>query len=78
MSLPPAPNRNTLWARTLVDSIRERVGAGMYANFPGGDEPTEASARRIYGEHYDRLADVKSRWDPKNLFRATQNVPPRR
>ena len=31
-----------------------------------------------YGENYDRLVEVKSRYDPENLFHRNQNVLPRR
>jgi berberine-like enzyme len=35
-------------------------------------------SRCLYGPTWDRLGDVKRRWDPTNLFRLNQNVPPDR
>lgn len=32
--------------------------------------------RATYGANYARLAEVKARYDPDNLFRRNQNVPP--
>ena len=42
-----------------------------------GDEG-EARVRAAYpGATWDRLAAVKARYDPTNLFRLNQNIPPR-
>lgn len=49
--------------------------AGRYVNFLGDD--SEAGARAAYpGATWDRLAAVKRRYDPDNLFRHNVNVPP--
>jgi FAD/FMN-containing dehydrogenase len=43
-------------------------------NFNAGDE--RGHAREIYGGNYERLAQVKRRYDPENLFQLNQNVAP--
>jgi hypothetical protein len=49
---------------------------GAYVNFLV-DEPERV--RDAYpGGTYDRLADVKARYDPENIFRLNQNIPPAR
>jgi FAD/FMN-containing dehydrogenase len=49
--------------------------AGVYVNFLGDEG--EARVREAYpGQTWDRLAAVKRRHDPDNLFRLNQNVPP--
>jgi FAD/FMN-containing dehydrogenase len=48
---------------------------GLYANLNAG-EP-EVRARTAYGENLDRLIEVKTRYDPKNLFHLNPNIRPR-
>jgi len=62
------------WVRDSVASFRELAGTrGEYVNFAGfGEDPT----RVAYGEQYDRLVEVKTAYDPANLFRLNRNVPP--
>jgi FAD/FMN-containing dehydrogenase len=48
---------------------------GAYPNFMMDDEG-EARVRAAYGPNYDRLAAVKKRYDPTNLFRVNQNIRP--
>ena len=51
------------------------VDAGAYVNFLGDDGP--ARIRQAYpGPTWDRLVAVKRRYDPDNLFRHNQNIPP--
>jgi len=38
----------------------------------GGDR-----LRAAYGENYERLVDVKTKWDPANVFRTNKNIVPR-
>jgi FAD/FMN-containing dehydrogenase len=47
---------------------------GIYLNFIA-DEGIER-VRSSYGEHWDRLVALKDRYDPENLFRLNQNIPP--
>jgi Berberine and berberine like len=48
---------------------------GAYVNFLG-DEGPERVRRAYPGSTWDRLVEVKRRYDPDNLFRLNQNVPP--
>jgi FAD/FMN-containing dehydrogenase len=60
------------WVESLVASVD---GSGASVNFLT-DEP-EARVRAAYpGKTWDRLAAIKARYDPGNVFRSTQNVPP--
>ncbi len=48
---------------------------GVYVNFLG--EEGESRLRAAYpGATWDRLARIKARYDPDNLFRLNQNIPP--
>lgn len=47
---------------------------GVYTNYMDFDEIERV--RSSYGENYERLRKVKARYDPDNLFRMNQNIPP--
>lgn len=62
------------WARELHAELAPFATGGVYVNFiPEGDHVPDAA----FGPNYERLIDVKTRWDPHNLFRMNQNIPPR-
>ena len=48
---------------------------GAYVNFMMDDEG-EARVQASYGDNYARLAAVKKKYDPANLFRVNQNIKP--
>ncbi len=51
---------------------------GAYVNFVRGDDD-EAAVRSAYPDAtYARLAQVKAKYDPENIFHRNQNVPPAR
>ena len=62
------------WVRSLFEDL-EPMSRGVYVNFLG--EEGRDRVRSAYGpETYDRLAGLKARFDPTNLFRSNQNIPP--
>jgi FAD/FMN-containing dehydrogenase len=63
----------TEWARSYSDALKPHVLAGGYSNF-AMDEPDRV--RGMYGANYDRLARIKAQYDPDNVFRVNQNIPP--
>ena len=48
---------------------------GAYVNFMMDDE-VDGRVAATYGDNYKRLATVKAKYDPKNLFKVNQNIPP--
>jgi FAD/FMN-containing dehydrogenase len=62
--------------RVWADAQRFSRGA-IYFNFPGLLEEGESLLRRSYGANYARLVQLKTRYDPSNLFRVNQNIRPR-
>ncbi len=63
------------WARDFFDRMAPHATGGVYVNFMPGDE--EQRVRQgAYGPNYERLAKLKARYDPGNLFRQNQNIPP--
>ena len=65
------------WARAFGDGVRPySLRGGGYLNYMGGDEPLERVEAAFGPEKFARLRAVKRRFDPDNLFRSNQNIPP--
>ena len=68
-------DRDTAWAKGFFAALG-RFREGVYVNFLGGDEDPDR-VREAYGDSvYDRLVDVKTTYDPCNIFRYNQNIRP--
>jgi FAD/FMN-containing dehydrogenase len=74
--LPSEDAANMQWARKLVADLKPFSGGATYLNFPGLVEEGEGLMRAAFGDRYERLVEVKTRWDPENLFRLNQNIAP--
>jgi FAD/FMN-containing dehydrogenase len=69
--------RHLAWAREYWTATRPFSTGSAYINFMTEDEG-EARVRAAYpADVYARLRDVKSKFDPGNLFHGAQNIPPR-
>jgi len=64
------------WAREVWDAMERYSTGSVYLNFPGLGEEKEELARAGYGANYERLAELKAKYDPENLFRMNINIPP--
>jgi FAD/FMN-containing dehydrogenase len=62
------------WAKKLFDAAAPFAIGTAYVNFMPGDEVERVE--KAYGTSYSRLAQVKRRYDPSNLFRMNQNIRP--
>lgn len=65
---------NIAWARAVFDAMSAYGSGGVYVN-DLGDEGVDR-IRAAYGTNFARLAAVKAQYDPNNVFRGNQNVPP--
>ena len=77
VGVDPDPSNNdkiTAWTKDYYDAVHPYSAGGAYINFmmDEGQERVKAS----YKENYDRLVQVKSKYDPNNLFRVNQNIKP--
>ncbi|NDZ17084.1 FAD-linked oxidase [Variovorax sp. WS11] len=63
------------WARALFDALTPHATGGVYVNFMSDDE-MQRVAEGAYGPNYARLAELKARYDPANLFSQNQNIRP--
>ena len=67
---------NVHWVRDFVDDMQQFSDGSRYLNFAGFQEEGDALVREGFGAQYGRLAALKSKYDPHNLFRLNQNVKP--
>jgi FAD/FMN-containing dehydrogenase len=73
---PDAENdeANIAWVRDYYQATAPHSEEGGYVNFMAGDDQDRIRAN--YKGNYDRLAELKGRYDPGNLFRHNQNIAP--
>ena len=62
------------WCRDLFGATAPFATGEAYVNFMTGEEADRLEA--AYGDSYQRLVELKDRYDPRNLFRMNQNIPP--
>ena len=65
---------NTAWVRDYYEATAPHSEEGGYINFMAEDD--QSRIRANYKGNYDRLAEIKRRYDPGNLFRHNQNIAP--
>jgi FAD/FMN-containing dehydrogenase len=63
------------WAREFFDKMTPHATGGVYVNFMPEDEAQRVKAG-AYGANFERLAKLKAKYDPDNLFRLNQNIRP--
>jgi FAD/FMN-containing dehydrogenase len=71
---PGQNEQNTAWVRDYYEAIAPHSEEGGYVNFMAGDDQSRVNAN--YGRNYSRLAEVKRRYDPDNVFHLNQNIKP--
>ncbi|HUO34088.1 MAG TPA: FAD-binding oxidoreductase [Candidatus Acidoferrum sp.] len=71
---PAKKDEITKWAREYWNALHPYCHGGGYVNFmmEEGDDRIQAT----YGKNYQRLAKIKKKYDPTNLFRVNQNIKP--
>ena len=62
------------WVRDFEAALAPYSAAGAYVNFMDGDD--QGRVRNNYRQNFDRLRDLKRRYDPGNLFRLNHNIAP--
>jgi hypothetical protein len=66
--------KNISWTRNIWDAIQPHLSHKVYVNALGVEG--EERVKEAYGQYYQRLAELKSKYDPENLFRMNQNIKP--
>jgi FAD/FMN-containing dehydrogenase len=71
----PANNEKMIaWAKTYSEALRPYTAGGAYINMimDEGQERVKAA----YRDNYQRLVEIKNKYDPTNFFRVNQNIRP--
>ena len=63
------------WARETFDALSPYMADRSYTNYLSADDYDRV--RQAYGPNYDRLVELKRRYDPDNLFRLNHNIDPK-
>jgi FAD/FMN-containing dehydrogenase len=66
---------NIAWGRETFAALRPYFGSGRWLNYLGDDQADDA-VRAAYGPNYNRLVEVKRRYDPDNVFHLNHNIAP--
>jgi len=72
---PSETDANIAWTKETYDAFSPHFAEGRWLNYLGDDEETDA-VRAVYGPNYDRLVEVKRRFDPDNVFHLNHNIDP--
>jgi FAD/FMN-containing dehydrogenase len=64
------------WARDTAAAIEPWSVSGGYVNYMQADEPIERLRATFGDEAFERLRRLKRRYDPTNVLRRNQNIPP--
>jgi FAD/FMN-containing dehydrogenase len=62
------------WSREFFDATLPHATGGVYVNFMTEDEIERVG--NAYGGNYDRLVQLKNKYDPANMFRLNHNIKP--
>jgi FAD/FMN-containing dehydrogenase len=73
---PKQDAAGTAWAREFFEAAKPFSTGGVYVNFMTQEEMDRVPA--AYGRNFERLAGLKAKYDPSNLFRLNQNVAPKK
>ncbi len=65
------------YVNDYLNDLNAYTKGGMYVNFAGLGEEGESIVKAAYGENYQRLVEIKTKYDPGNLFRMNQNIKPK-
>jgi FAD/FMN-containing dehydrogenase len=71
---PANKEKITTWAKQYYDALHPYSAGGAYVNFMMDEGQDRVKA--TYRGNYERLVEIKNKYDPQNLFRVNQNIQP--
>jgi FAD/FMN-containing dehydrogenase len=72
---PAATDENVAWTRETHRALGPHLEERRWLNYLGDDEGGDA-VQAAYGPNYERLLELKRRYDPENVFHHNHNIPP--
>ena len=63
------------WLREIWSRVEPHLKGSVYVNHVAADDLPE-KVRASFGDNYQRLRELKAKFDPTNLFRVNANIPP--
>ncbi len=73
---PAATEENVAWTKEIYAAMEPFLVGRRYLNYFSEDDVGDDPVRAAYGQNYERLVELKTTYDPRNLFRLNANVPP--
>ncbi|HSQ29186.1 MAG TPA: FAD-binding oxidoreductase, partial [Gemmatimonadaceae bacterium] len=73
---PADAEPNVRWARETSEAARAFTNGRVYVNYIGAGEAPDRVRAAFGADKFDRLATIKRKYDPTNVFRLNQNIPP--
>jgi FAD/FMN-containing dehydrogenase len=73
---PLDADANVKWARATSDAVKPYGTGTVYVNYIGAGESPDRVRASFSPAKFARLAEVKRKYDPTNLFHTNQNIPP--
>jgi FAD/FMN-containing dehydrogenase len=73
---PALDDEQIAWARETAAALEPWSMSGGYVNYMQADEPIERVRGAFGDQAFDRLRELKRRYDPDNVLRRNQNIPP--
>jgi FAD/FMN-containing dehydrogenase len=74
---PATTDQNIAWTQETFEAMQPFAAGRQYVNYQGADESAQDQVRLAYGPNYDRLVELKTKYDPQNIFHLNQNIEPR-
>jgi FAD/FMN-containing dehydrogenase len=72
---PTDSEANIAWSRDTLAAMRPHLANRRWLNYLGDDQADDA-IRAAYGPNYQRLREIKRRYDPDNVFHLNHNIAP--
>ena len=72
---PTTTDANIGWTRETFAAVQPDLTGARWLNYLADDQADDA-VRAAYGPNYDRLREVKRRYDPDNVFHLNHNIAP--